>query len=107
MQYYNPVTKQIKMGISLGSPNISFNEAFRQFVHEFGHGATFGLNGTETSGVGGFLANKFPLINRLVKYNKSLYPEISEKSVSEVLPEVNKYWASQAVDNPKLLNYFA
>ena len=107
MQYYDPVTKQIRMGISLESPNISYNEAFRNFVHEFGHGATFGLNGTETSGVKGLLANKFPLINRLVKYNKSLYPEISEKSVSEVLPEVNEYWASQTIDNPKLLSYFA
>jgi hypothetical protein len=39
------------------------------------------------------LADQFPLINRAVKYNKTLYPEVTEETVGKVFPyaaKVNK-----------------
>jgi len=72
---------------------MSYDDAVSSFVHEFGHGATFGLNGTEEVGYKKMLADQFPLINRAVKYNKTLYPEVTEETVGKVFPyaaKVNK-----------------
>jgi hypothetical protein len=61
---------------------MSYDDAVSTFVHEFGHGATFGLNGTETEGYMKMIADQFPLINKAVKYNKSLYPELTTEKLS-------------------------
>jgi TctA family transporter len=45
---------------------MSYDEAVSKFIHEFGHGATFGLNGNETTGLAGKLSKQFPLITRAV-----------------------------------------
>lgn len=86
-------------GIEFTNPNMSYDDAVSTFVHEFGHGATFGLNGTETSGYMKDLADQFPLINRLVKYNRTLYPEISARRVELAVPGATRtgninYYAS-------------
>jgi hypothetical protein len=78
---------------------MSYDDAVSTFVHEFGHGATFGLNGTETSGYVKELADRFPLINRVVKYNRTLYPEISARRVELTVPGATRtgninYYAS-------------
>lgn len=86
-------------GIEFTNPNMSYDDAVSTFVHEFGHGATFGLNGTETSGYMKDLADQFPLINRVVKYNRTLYPEISARRVELAVPGATRtgnvnYYAS-------------
>jgi len=84
------VNGNLKQGIAFYDTNASYDDAVSNFVHEFGHGATFGLNGTETSGYMKALADQFPLINRAVKYNRSLYPEVTEETVRKVLPSAAK-----------------
>ena len=93
--YWKVPTKdgRLVQGISFHNPNMSYDDAVSSFVHEFGHGATFGLNGTEEVGYKKMLADQFPLINRAVKYNKTLYPEVTEETVGKVFPyaaKVNK-----------------
>ena len=80
------INGDLKQGISLYDSNMSYDDAVSNFIHEFGHGATFGLNGTETSGYMKTLSDQFPLINRAVKYNRSLYPEITVERVEQAAP---------------------
>ena len=93
------INGNLKQGIAFYNPYMSYDEAVSNFIHEFGHGATFSLNGTETSGYMKALADQFPLINRLVKYNRSLYPEINAGRVEYAVPGATRsgnavYYAS-------------
>ena len=85
-----PTNKGMFQGIGFYNPNMSYDEAVSKFIHEFGHGATFGLNGSETAGLAGKLSKQFPLITKAVQYNKSLFPEVTEETVEKVFPYAAK-----------------
>lgn len=80
----------LKQGIELNNPNIPYEEAVSTFIHEFGHGATFGLGVENTNALNKYFQQQFPLIHRAVKYNNSLFPEITESAVQKILPNVGE-----------------
>ena len=80
----------LKQGIEFKNPNMSYEDAVSTFIHEFGHGATFGLGVENTSALNKYFQQQFPLIHRAVKYNNSLFPKITESSIQKILPNVGK-----------------
>ena len=96
-EWWRTVNKKgdLVQGIGYYNTQGSYDDAVSSFVHELGHGMTYGLNGNETSGYMKMLADQFPLINRAVKYNKSLYPEITNSRIQQILPgtKMGKYFS--------------